>query len=176
MRRFVMSALLALAALCAIPPAALAQGGETRPAGVKTVGPWEVVQWARGRTVSRCTVIRDKRPAGVPSYGFLTDREGILLSVETNAWTLVPNSAVTATLTPKGAAARQMTARPVSAQRANVDLGKGELLKMLQGEAPLDVTIGGVKVSLPFDDFNAARVVFESCVLNLGKELRTEQK
>jgi len=31
-------------------------------------------------------------------------------------------------------------------------------------------------VSLPFDDFNAARIVFESCVLNLGKELRVEQK
>lgn len=172
MRRFVMPALLALAALCAIPSAASAQGGETRPAGVKTVGPWEIVQWVRGRTVSRCTVIRDKRPAGVPGYGILTDREGMLLSVETNAWTLTPNGAVAVTLAPKGAAARQMTARPVSPQRANVDLGKGELLKVLQGEGALDVTIGAVKVSLPFDDFNAARVVFESCVLNLGKELR----
>ena len=170
MRRFVM---IALAALCAIPSAASAQG-ETRPAGVKTVGPWEIVQWARGKTVSRCTVIRDKRPAGAPSYGFLTDREGILLSVETNAWTLTPNSAGTATLAPKGAASRQLTARPVSPQRANVDLGKGELLQVLQGEAPLDVTIGGVTVSLPFDDFNAARVVFESCVLNLGNELRAK--
>ena len=93
-----------------------------------------------------------------------------------NAWTLTPNSAVAATLAPKGAAARQTTARPVSAQRANVDLGKGELLKVLQSEAPLDVTIGAVKVSLPFDDFNAARIVYESCVLNLGKELRVEQK
>ena len=164
------------AALCLVPGAAFAQSGETRPAGVKTVGPWEIVQWVRGRTVSRCTVIRDKRPAGVPSYGILTDRDGILLSVEANAWTLTPNSAVTVTLAPKGAAARQTTARPVSAQRANVDLGKGELLKVLQSEAPLDVTIGAVKVSLPFDDFNAARIVYESCVLNLGKELRVEQK
>ena len=163
-------------ALCLVPGAAFAQSGETRPAGVKTVGPWEIVQWVRGRTVSRCTVIRDKRPAGAPSYGILTDREGILLSVESNAWTLTADSAVAVTLTPKGAAARQTTARPVSPQRANVDLGRGELLKVLQSEAPLDVTIGAVKVSLPFDDFNAARIVYESCVLNLGKELRVEQK
>ena len=92
---------IVLAALCLMPGAAFAQSGETRPAGVKTVGPWEIVQWARGRTVSRCTVIRDKRPAGAPSYGILTDREGILLSVETNAWTLTPNSAVAVTLARK---------------------------------------------------------------------------
>jgi len=163
---------IALAALCLTPGAALAQSDETRPAGVKTVGPWEIVQWARGRTVSRCTVIRDKRPAGAPSYGILIDGQGTLLSVETNAWTLTPNVVVSATLTPKGVPARQLTARPVSPQRANVDLGKGELLKTLQGEAPLDVAIGAVKVTLPFDDFNAARVVLESCVLNLGKPLR----
>ncbi len=172
MRRFVMPGLAAVAVLGLMPAAASAQAGETRPVGVKSVGPWEIVQWARGGTISRCTVIRDKRPAGAPSYGILTDREGILLSVETNAWTLTPNSTVAATLAPKGAAPRQATARPVSPQRANVDLGKGELLATLQAEAPLDVTIGAVKVSLPFDDFNAARVVFESCVQNLGKAQR----
>lgn len=165
---------IALALLCLTPAAAFAQGGETRPAGIKTVGPWEIVQWVRGNTVSRCTVIRDKRPAGAPSYGVLADREGILLSVETDAWTLTPNSAVAVTLGAKGTAPGQMTARPVSPQRANVDLGKGELLKTLQGEAPLEVTIGTATVSLPFDDFNAARVVFESCVLNLGKALRAK--
>src|SRR5262245_31360601 len=97
------SARLVLAALMLVPTAALAQ---VKPAGVQTIGPWEAVQWVNGNIVSRCTLIRDKKPAGVPDYGFLTDREGILFSISTKAWTL-PKQSVTVTVTPKGGAQRK---------------------------------------------------------------------
>jgi hypothetical protein len=169
MHRCTRARALALIIAGAIPTMASAQ---TKPAGVQTVGPWEIVQWASGGKVSRCTLIRDKKPAGTPDYGFLTDREGVLLSVSTKAWKLTPNAAVSVTLTPRGTPARSLRAVPVSAERANLVLGKSDLLSTLQREMPLEVAIGDVKVSLPFDDFNAARVVFESCVLNLDKVMR----
>jgi len=156
-------------ALTALPQVASAQ---TKPNNVKSVGPWEIVQWVRGATVSRCTVIRDKRPAGAPSYGFLIDGEGLLLSVESNAWTLTPERKVRAIATASGGAARTLDAVPVSAARANIELGKDRaLLGELQTADKLEVQIGGTKVSMPFDDFNAARVVFESCVMTLGKSV-----
>lgn len=150
-----------------MPVAAAAQ---TRPNHVKTVGPWEIVQWVRDATVVRCTIIRDRKPADRPGYGFLIDKQGLLLSVETGAWQLTPNAKVSATLMPADAKARNATALPVSAARANIELKDDRtLLSELQRADRLDVQIGHVKVTLPFDDFNAARVVFESCVMTLGK-------
>jgi hypothetical protein len=161
-----------LLALIITGVAGTAACAQTKPANVQTVGPWEVVQWANGGMVSRCTVIRDQKPAGTLDFGLLTDREGVLLSVSTKAWSLTPDAPVAVMLTPRGAPTRSLQAAPVSAERANVSLGESDLLNALQRETPLDVAIGGVKVTLLFDDFNAARIVFESCVLNLGKKLR----
>ncbi len=78
MRTEAKRALIGLLVAC-IPAAASAQ---TRPNHQKTVGPWEIVQWVRGTTVTRCTLIRDRKPANAPSYGFLIDNQGLLLSVE----------------------------------------------------------------------------------------------
>ena len=159
--------LIAALAVCALPVAASAQ---TRANHLKTVGPWEIVQWVRDTKVVRCTIIRDKKPADGPSYGFLIDGEGLLLSVESSAWRLTPNAKVGATLTPAAAKTRNLTALPVSAGRANIELKSDRtLLSELQRADRLDVQIGGAKLTLPFDDFNAARVVFESCVMTLGK-------
>lgn len=152
---------------CAVPEMVAAQ---TKPHSVKAVGPWEAVQWVRGSTVSRCTLIRETKPADAPGYGIPVDQEGTLLSVETTAWQLTPNLAVSATLKPRAGAIRRLTARPMSQQRANVDISKDRaMLDDLQRSEQLEVQIGAVKVKLPFDDFNAARVVLESCVMTLGK-------
>jgi hypothetical protein len=165
--RLLRSLTAALALVCVMPVAASAQ---TRPNHVKTVGPWEIVQWVRDTAVARCTLIRDKKPADGPGYGFLIDKQGLLLSVESGAWQLTPNTKVNATLTPADAKARSRTALPVSTARANIELKDDRtLLSELQRADRLDVQIGRVKVTLPFDDFNAARVVFESCVMTLGK-------
>lgn len=164
-----MRRLAAVLIACAVPEMAAAQ---TRPNSVRTVGPWEAVQWVRGSTVSRCTLIRETKPADAPSYGVLVDQEGTLLSVETTAWQLTPNLAVSVTLKPQAAAMRRLMARPVSQQRANVDISKDRaMLDDLQRSDQLQVQIGAVKVKLPFDDFNAARVVLESCVMTLGKAI-----
>ena len=171
MRRVIASILFA----CASPAMASAQ--PTRPAGVSTIGPWEAVQWVRGRTVSRCTLIRETKAAGTPGYGFLVDREGVLLSVETPAWKLTPDVAVAATLTPQAAGIRRFSAKPVSAERANIDISKDRaMLDDLQKSERLEVQIGGVKVDLPFDDFNAARVVLEICVQKIGTEFRADAR
>lgn len=161
-----MRALIGLLVAC-IPAVASAQ---TKPNHQKTVGPWEIVQWVRGATITRCTLIRDKKPANAPSYGFLIDSQGLLLSVETTAWQLTPDAKVRARLMPAGAAARNLTVVPASAARANIDFSKDRaLLGDLQRADRLDVAIGAVTVTLPFDGFSAARAVLESCVTTLGK-------
>ncbi len=127
----------------------------------------------RGTTVTRCTLIRDRKPANAPSYGFLIDNQGLLLSVEAAAWQLTPDAKVRARLMPAGAAVRDLTAVPASAARANIDFNNDRaLLGDLQRAARLDVAIGPVTVSLPFDGFGAARAVFDNCVATLGNTLR----
>ena len=76
----------------------------------------------RDAKVARCTIIREKKPADGPSYGFLIDGEGLLLSVESSASQPKPNAKVGATLTPADAKVRNLAALPVSATRANVEL------------------------------------------------------
>jgi hypothetical protein len=101
----------------------------------------------------------------------LVDREGTLLSVETDAWRLTPDVSVKATVAAAAAGAREMKARPVSPRRANIIVANSALLTELQGSEKLAVSIGAVKVDLAFDDFNAARVVLESCVQKIGRNL-----
>ncbi len=168
MRRFFLTALLALAIGSAATPAIAQSAPASRPVAVSTVGPWEVVLWGKGRHVSRCTLVRTDVPAGQASYGLLVDHDGALFSVETNAWSL-PNFPVDAVVTPAPGAARTLIARPVSPHRANIDVTLNpDLLTHLQLTERATVRIGEVMVWLAFDDFNAARMVLEACVQKIG--------
>ena len=159
--------LLTLLACAAFAAPAVAQSEPVKPASTSDVGPWEAVIWTRGKLVHRCTLSRARNaPEGI-SYGFLIDREGILLGVANKAFAFTSEAPVQATLAPQSGAAQKLTAKPVSNIRANIELPK-PLLDALQRSEHADVQIGSTKVRLPFDDFNAARVVLEVCVQKLG--------
>jgi hypothetical protein len=149
---------------------AAAQGGGPQPIGVTSVGPWEIVVWGVGKRVQQCTLIRAKDNAGA-GYGFLIDQRGLVVSIESNAWKLTGGKAIPATFAPAKGKPRDLSAVPVSAARANVDLAANDpLLADLQVSDSATVKIGAVTLKLPFDDFNAARVTFEICVQSLGKD------
>ena len=149
---------------------ALAQGGDFRPIGVSSVGPWEIVVWGVGKRVQQCTLIRAKN-SGNASYGFLIDQRGLLVSVESAAWKLTPDKVTPVTVSPAKGSPRSLSAKPVSATRANVDLPANDpLLSDLQVSDNATVKIGAVTLRLPFDDFNAARVTFEICIQKLGQD------
>ncbi len=160
--------LLILLACTSFAAPAFAQGDPVKPAATSDVGPWEAVVWTRGRVVHRCTMSRARNaPEGV-IYGLLIDREGILLGVAHKNWKFASEAPVQATLAPQTGEMHELTARPVSNIRANIELPR-PLLDQLQRSEHADVEIGGVKVRLPFDDFNAARVTLEICVQKIGK-------
>jgi hypothetical protein len=161
--------LLTLLACAAFAVPAFAQGESTRPASTSDVGPWEAVVWTRGKIVVRCTMSRARNAPDGLSYGFLIDREGILLGVANKSFAFTSEAALSATLSPQVGAAQKVTARPVSNVRANLELTPA-VLEQLQRSDHTDVVIGGrAKVRLPLDDFNAARVVLEICVQKIGK-------
>lgn len=160
-------AILLLLALSPVSPA-LAQNAQ--PAGISTVGPWESVAWVRGGKVERCTLSRGKPLADGTSYGFLIDRE-VLFGINNAKWTFPLNARLQPVLTPSAGAAAKVVAQAVAPTRANITMPRA-MLDDLQKSEHLDVEIGGNKVRLPFDDFNAARVVLESCVQKIGKTLR----
>jgi hypothetical protein len=163
-------------ALCAgagsSPAAAQPQPApQIAPIGSSTVGPWEGVAWGVGRRVHFCTLVRTKVPTGEPSYGLLIDQKGTLFSVETDAWTL-PHTPIDVTIKPTDGRERSVSARPVSPRRANIDISKDkDLLGQFQRSEQVEVRANGVTVRLAFDDFNAARVVFEACAQQIGREL-----
>ena len=132
------------------------------------VGPWQASP--ADRRVHFCTLVRIKVPDGEPSYGILVDRTGTVLSVETTAWTL-PNAPTEVTVKAAAGRERGLASTPVSSRRANIDLRRdADLLDRFQVSDHVEVRILGVTVRLPFDDFNAARVVLEACVQQIGKE------
>jgi hypothetical protein len=153
---------------CATFAAALAQGA-VKPASTSDVGPWEAVVWTRDTLVHRCTLSRARNAPDGLQYGFLIDREGILLGVANRNWTFASEAPVQITLTPQDGNARTLTARPVSNRRANIELPK-PMLDQLQRSEHADVQFGETKARLPFDDFNAARVTLEICVQKIGKK------
>lgn len=159
--------LLVVTFLSASP--ALAQSEPIRPAGTSDVGPWEAVVWTRGKTVARCTLSRAKPTADGFSYGFLADRQGLLLGVAHATWAYKSEAALPATLKPSSGSERKLTARPASPTRANLELPPA-VLDDLQKSDHLDLQIEANKARLAFDDFNAARVVLESCLQKLGKD------
>jgi hypothetical protein len=158
--------LLLLTFITASP--AVAQSEPVRPAATSDVGPWEAVVWTRGKTVVRCTLSRAKPTADGFSYGFLADREGVLLGVAHASWKFRSEAPVPATLKPASGGERKLTARPASPSRANLELPSAAL-DDLQKSEHIDLQIETNRARLPFDDFNAARVVLESCLQNLGK-------
>jgi hypothetical protein len=165
------AAVVSTAAIFFCAPA-LAQGGDPRPIGVTSVGPWEIVVWGTGKRVQRCTLIR-ARDARDASYGFLVDQRGLIMSIESQDWTLAAGKPAPTTITlPKGKP-RTVRAEPVSPTRANIDLAANDpLLSELQTAESASVKIGVKIVKLPFDDFNAARVTLEICVQSIGKDWR----
>lgn len=161
--------LLALTLLTASPALAQAPAEPIKPAATSDVGPWEAVVWTRGKTVARCTLSRAKPTDDGYSYGFLADRQGILLGVARSAWGFKSEAPLPAIVKPGSGGTHKLTARPVSTARANIEL-PAAVLDDLQRSEHLDLDIEDRKVRLPFDDFNAARVVLESCLQNLGKD------
>ncbi len=159
---------LALAVTAASGPVALAQ--DAKPAGISTVGPWESVMWVRGGKVERCTLSRAKPLADGTSYGFLIDRE-VLFGVNNAKWKFSANGKLEPVLTPSSGSAVKAAAQAVAPTRANISLPRA-MLDQLQRSDHLDIEIGGDTVRLPFDDFNAARVVLESCVQKIGKSFK----
>ena len=116
-------------------------------------------------------MVRTKVPEGQPAYGLLIDRRGTLFSVETGAWTLTDAPTET-TVKPSTGPTRKLVAKPVSTRRGNIDLTKDtDMLDHFQRSEHVEVTMQGVTVRLPFDDFNAARVVLELCVQHIGKDM-----
>lgn len=141
------------------------------PAATSEIGPWEAVVWTRGQKVHRCTLSRAKPTAEGATYGFLVDTQGGLFGVAHKSFAFTSSAKLRATLTPAGGAARRISAEPVTNIRANIVLPR-VLLDRLQRSSHLDVQMGKGKVRLPFDDFNAARVVLESCVQKLGSDYK----
>lgn len=149
---------------------ASAPAQNARPAGVSTVGPWESVLWVREGKVERCTLSRAKPLADGTSYGFLIDRE-VLFGVNNAKWKFAENARLQPVLTPSAGAATKVSAEAVAPTRANITLPRA-MLDQLQKSDHLDIEIGGVRTRLPFDDFNAARVVLESCVQKIGQPFK----
>ena len=160
---------IAAAAACPVAQPASAQGAPIKPAAVSDVGPWEAVLWTRSGTVDHCTLSRARSaPAGV-SYAWYVDGQVAILGVETSAWQLRPRENVAVVVKPQHGRERKLTAVAASPGRANLQLGRDRsLLDDLQRSEQVDVRIGAVTARLAFDDFNAARVVLESCVQKIG--------
>lgn len=150
--------------------AAAAHAQNAKPAAISTVGPWESVVWVRGGKVERCTLSRAKPLADGTSYGFLVDRE-VLFGVNNGKWTFPANARLQPLLTPSAGSAMKVVGQAVAPARANITLPRA-MLDQLQKSEHLDVEVGGNKVRLPFDDFNAARVVLEICVQKIGKPFK----
>ena len=159
--------LLLLTFFTATPAAA--QSEPIRPAATSDVGPWESVIWTRGKTVVRCTLSRAKPSADGFTYGFLADRQGVLFGVAHASWKFKSEAPVPASLKPSSGAERKLSASPASPSRANFELPVA-MLDDLQKSEHLDLQVEANKARLAFDDFNAARVVLESCLQNLGKD------
>jgi len=121
--------------------------------------------------VHRCTLSRAKPTAEGATYGFLIDGQGSLFGVAHQSFAFTSPTKLEATLTPAGGVASKITAEPVSNIRANMTLPRA-MLDQLQTSDHLDVQMGKGKVRLPFDDFNAARVVLESCVQKIGTDYK----
>lgn len=138
-----------------------------KPAGISTVGPWEAVVWVRGTRVERCTLSRAKPLQDGTSYGFLIDRE-VLFGVNQPKWSFPANARLQPVLTPSSGNAAKVVAEAIAPTRANITMPRA-MLDDLQKSEHLDVEIAGAKTRLPFDDFNAARVVLESCVQKICK-------
>ncbi len=156
--------ILILAVLAGASPA-FAQNA--KPAAVSSVGPWESVIWVRGGKVERCTLSRAKPLADGTSYGFLIDRE-VLFGVDQPKWKFPANARLQPVLTPSSGGGAKVVAESVAPTRANITMPRA-MLDDLQKSEHLDVEIAGSKTRLPFDDFNAARVVLEICVQKIGK-------
>lgn len=146
-------------------PSALAQNA--KPAAVSSVGPWESVIWVRGGKVERCTLSRAKPLADGTSYGFLIDRE-VLFGVDQPKWKFQDSARLQPVLTPSAGGGAKVVAEAVGQTRANITMPRA-MLDDLQKSEHLDIEIAGAKTRLPFDDFNAARVVLEICVQKIGK-------
>lgn len=163
---------LVLIAVLALPfPLSAQQADPVVPAATSDIGPWEAVVWTRGNKVHRCTLSRAKPTAEGATYGFLVDAQGGLFGVAHKSFAFKSSAKLNATLTPAGGAARRIAAEPVTNIRANIVLPRA-MLDQLQRSSHLDVRMGRGRVRLPFDDFNAARVVLESCVQNLGADYK----
>jgi hypothetical protein len=166
------ASLILLAAFALLPsPLAAQQPDPVRPAATSDIGPWESVIWTRGPKIHRCTLARAKPTAEGATYGFLVDGQGFLFGVAHPSFGFKSAAKLEATLTPSGGAARKIAAEPVSNLRANIELPR-PMLDELQRAEHLDVQMGAGKVRLPFDDFNAARVVLEACVQKLGSDYK----
>lgn len=162
-----------LAGLLSLPsPLAAQQAAPVVPAATSDIGPWEAVVWTRGPKVHRCTLARAKPTAEGATYGFLIDAQGSLFGVAHPSFGFKSAAKLEATLTPSSGEPRKIAAEPVSNIRANIVLPR-PMLDQLQRSDHLDVQMGSGKVRLPFDDFNAARVVLESCVQKLGSDYKS---
>jgi hypothetical protein len=135
---------LTLLASAAFAQPAFAQSESVKPASTSDVGPWEAVIWTRGKVVHRCTLSRARNaPEGI-SYGFLIDREGILLGVANKSFAFKSQAPLQVTLAPQSGGERTLTAKPVSNIRANIEMPK-PLLDQLQRSEHADVQIAAPK-------------------------------
>jgi hypothetical protein len=167
--------LILLFGIASLPsPLAAQQADPVKPAATSDIGPWEAVTWTRGSKVHRCTLARAKPTSEGATFGFLVDREGNLFGIAHASFGFKSAAKLEGTFTPQHGEARKLSAEPVSNIRANVTLPRA-MLDQLQRSDHLDVQIGAGKVRLPFDDFNAARVVLEACVQKLGTDHDNKQ-
>ena len=153
-----------------------AQNGSApvRPIATSTVGPWEIVVWGAGKRVNHCTVVRAEPRADEPKFGVLVDQRGGVLSVDTAAWQLTPNTEILAMLVPAAGARHPLVVKPVSPTRANIAFGIGDsLLDEIQASEYLDISIRAMTVRVATEDFNTARVVFDICVQKIGADWRS---
>jgi hypothetical protein len=161
--------LLTFAICLTLSAPALAQSDAVKPVSTSDVGPWEAVLWTRGPLVYRCTLTRARNAPEGLLYGFLIDGQGILLGVTHKNWAFKSEAPVQAMVTPQTGTEQKLTARPASNLRANVELPRA-MLDAFQRSEHTDVQIDGIKVRLPLDDLNAARVTLEICVQKIGKK------
>jgi len=102
-RVFMIRALTIVLLAASLATAALAEGAPppVRPVATSEVGPWEIVVWGAATRVHQCTLVRAAPAADAPKFGILVDHLGMVLSVDTAAWQLTPQSPVASTLRPQ---------------------------------------------------------------------------
>ena len=143
-RMIMLRLLLTLLACAAFTAPAFAQSEPVKPASTSDVGPWEAVIWTRGKLVHRCTLSRARNAPEGLSYGFLIDREGILLGVTNKNFAFKSEAPQQATLAPQSGAHRSSPRVLCLNIRANIELPK-PLLDALQRSEHADVQIGRTK-------------------------------